>query len=72
MHGQVDTTVGQRLFNLLGKHAFRANFGQSDVSDFVAGSLDDLEVDFVAMFAKQRTNVVSLPKSKLRASGTNS
>ena len=63
--------VSQRLFNLFGKHAFGADFGQGHVSDFVAGGLDDFKFNFVTLFAEQGADVMGLPERELRAAGTN-
>ena len=50
--GQIDAALGQRLFDFLGEHALGANLGERDIGDFVAGGLDDFELDFVARARK--------------------
>ena len=72
VHGDVDATLGQRIFNLLGEHALGADLRQSDVGDLVAGGLDDLDFDFVSALAQQRRDVVGLPECELRSARTNS
>src|ERR1700677_3694632 len=69
MYGEVDASGGERFFDLFRKHALGADFGESDVGNFVAGGVDDLDFNFVAACAQKRGDVVRLPKGKLRAAG---
>ena len=65
--GEIDASGGEGFFDLFGKHAFGAHHSQGDVGDFVAGSVDDFNLDFVAAGAQQRRDVVGLPEGKLGA-----
>ncbi len=65
MHREINLAFGQRLFDLLGEHALGADLGEGDIGDFVAGGLDDLELDLVAALAQQRRDVIGLPESEL-------
>jgi hypothetical protein len=65
VHRDINPAFGQRLFDLLGEHALGADLGESNVDDFVARGLDDLELDFVAALAQQRRDVIGLPESEL-------
>jgi hypothetical protein len=69
VNGQIDTSGGEGFFDLFGKHALGANFGQGDVGDFVAGGMNNVDFDFVSANAEQRRNVVGLPEGELRAAG---
>ena len=65
MHRDINPAFGQRLFDLLGEHALGTDLGEGNVDDFVAGGLDDLELDLVAALAQQRRDVIGLPESEL-------
>src|SRR5215471_840773 len=67
MHGKVDATGGEGLFDFLGEHAFGADLSQSDVGDFVAGGVDDFDFHRMAALAEQGSDVVGLPEGKLGA-----
>ena len=47
MDCKIDTVFRQRFLNLFRKHSLGANLGESDVGDFVAGSLNDFYCDVV-------------------------
>ena len=53
MHGEIDAPGGQGFFNLFREHALGADHGESDVSNFVAGSMNDFDFNFVAARAQQ-------------------
>src|SRR5208283_2001824 len=72
MHGEINTSGGEGLLdffreNSLAKSALRADLGQGDVGDLVAGSVNDFDLNFVAACPQQSGDVVGLPESKLRA-----
>ena len=69
MHREVHAAFGQRLFNLFSEHSLGADFGQSNVGNFVARSLDDFEFDFMPLSTQQRADVVGLPQGELRSAG---
>ncbi len=69
MNSQIHTPVRQGLFNLLGEHSLRSDFGKGYIGDFVAGGVDDLDLDLVALAAQKRRNVLGLPESELRSAG---
>jgi hypothetical protein len=62
MHGQIDAASRECFFNFFCEHTLSADLGQSDVSDFVAGGVDDFDFDRVSARAKKRGNVVGLPE----------
>jgi hypothetical protein len=62
VHREINTPFGQRVFNLLGEHAFGANLRERHIEDLVASGLDDLELDLMAALAKQGRNVIGLPE----------
>ena len=70
MHREIDAAGGEGFFNLLGEHSLGSDLGQCDVGNLVAGGVDDFNFDFMPPPAQQRGNVIGLPKSKLRAAGT--
>ena len=65
MHGQIHSALGQRLFDLLGEHSLGAHLCEGHLLQPVPGRLDDLNLDHMALSAKQRGNVVGLPKGQL-------
>jgi hypothetical protein len=67
VNGQVNAVFEQRLFNLLGKHALGADFGEGNVLDAVAGGADDFDGDFMAGSAQRGCDVVCLPERQLGA-----
>ena len=72
MNCEIDAASGERFFNFFGENpysALGADFGEGDVSDFVAGGLDDFDFDCVAARAKESGDVVGLPESELGAAG---
>src|SRR6266568_259294 len=70
MHGQIDVALCERLFNLLGEHALRADLREGHFLQFVAGGLDDFNCDCVALFAKKSRDVIGLPERQLRATAS--
>ena len=72
VHRKIDAPFGERFFNLFGEHALGADLGQRDVGNLVAGGLDDLDLDLMAAFAKQRRDMVGLPESELGSARTDS
>ena len=72
MHREIDPPFGQCFFNLLGEHALGADLGERNISNLVAGGLDDLQLDFVSTLAQQRGDVVRLPERQLRSARANS
>src|ERR1700746_3756775 len=69
MHGEIDASGGQSLFDLLRKHALRADLGQGDVGDFVARGVDDFNFNLMSAGAQQRGDMVGLPESELGTAG---
>jgi len=74
MHREIDAAGGEGLFDLFGENPFakaalRSDHGQGNVSDLVAGGMDDFNFDFVAAGAQKRGDMVGLPKGELRAAG---
>ncbi len=67
VHGEIDAALGERLFDFLGEHALGADLGEGDFLQPVAGGLDDLDFDGVALRAQKRGDVVGLPERELRA-----
>ena len=59
----------QRFLNFLGEHALGADLGKGDIGDFVAGRLDDLNLDLMSARFEQRLDVISLPERQLRSAG---
>src|SRR5580704_3975056 len=57
MHREIDTSLRQGLFDLLGEHSLGADLGEGNVGDLVASGLDDFELDFVVALAEQRADV---------------
>src|SRR5208283_4580775 len=70
VHREINPPFRECLFNLLGEHALSTNFGEGNIGNFVASGFDDLDLDLMTTFAKQRRDVVGLPESKLRSAGT--
>src|SRR5271165_7030047 len=70
MDSKIDLSGSEGLFDLFGKHPFGSDHRQSNVGDFVARGVNDLDLDFVPARAKKRRNVIRLPESKLRTAGT--
>jgi hypothetical protein len=58
MYGEINAAGGQSFFDLFGKHSFSADHGQGNVSDLVAGGVDDLDFDFVTASPQQGRDVV--------------
>src|ERR1019366_10711587 len=69
--GEIDAVFDEGFFDFLGKHALGANHGQSDIGDFVAGRLDDFQLNRVTLRAQQIGNMMGLPESKLRTARAN-
>src|SRR5580658_4059821 len=63
--GEIDSPVSERLFNLFGEHALRADLLEGNILQPVAGGLDDLNLDGIALTAQEHSNVICLPESKL-------
>src|ERR1700722_2266587 len=72
MHGQVDPAGSESFFDLLREHAFRADFGQGRVGDFVPSCLDNFDLNFITADAQKCGDVVGLPEGELGAAGTDS
>ena len=72
--GDVDGVVEKRFFQFLGEEALAANRSQSPVEDFVAGGLDDddLEGNLVAVDGRQPVaHLMRLRESKGAPPGAN-
>ena len=62
---EINSIFGKGFFDLFDEHAFRSNFGEGHLGDFVAGGVDDLDFDLVTALAKELGNMVCLPESQL-------
>jgi hypothetical protein len=71
VHGEIDATVGERLFNLHGEHAFGANLGKGDFLQAIAGGFYDLNFDSVTLDAQQSGDMIGLPEGELRSATAN-
>ena len=74
MDGDVDGVVEKRFFQFLGEEPLAANRSQSPVEDFVAGGLDDddLEGNLVAVDGRQPVaHLMRLRESKSAPPGAN-
>ena len=71
MHGEIDASGGEGFFNFLREHALGADHGQGNVGDFVAGGVDDFDLDLVAAGAQEGRDVIGLPERKLGAARAN-
>jgi hypothetical protein len=74
MHGEIDAAGGEGFFDFFGENSFaespfRADHGERDVGDFVAGGVDDFDFYFVAAGAEKGGDVVGLPKGELGTAG---
>ena len=69
MHGEINSPGGQGFFNLFGEHPLGANHRERNISNLVAGSMDDFNLNFVPARAQQCGNMVGLPEGELRAAG---
>ena len=76
VYRQINCTRRKGIFNFLGEHALdrnhdrRANAAgarQRDILNLVSASLDDLNVNFVAVLAQPAGNMIGLPQCELRA-----
>src|SRR5690348_120979 len=72
MHSQIDAPLRQRLLDLFGEHSLGSDLGERNIGDFIAGCVNDLDLDFMSASPEQRRNVISLPEGKLRAARTDS
>ena len=63
---EINSIFGKRFLDLFDEHAFRSNFGEGHVGDFVAGGVDDLDCRVVTAMAKQPGNMICLPEGQLR------
>ena len=72
VHCKVYTLVEQRFLDFLGEHALGADLGKGDISDAVAGRLDDLNLNLMSTRFEQRLDVRSLPQRQLRSPGADS
>ena len=61
----VDAAIQERFLDLLGEHALGPDLSEGNVSDLVAGGLDDLQFHLVALLAKQGADMVRLPERQL-------
>src|ERR1700730_18162151 len=52
--GEIDRASGEALFDFFGEHALGSYLGQSDVGDFIAGGVDDFDLDLVTARTQQR------------------
>jgi len=71
VNGKIDPTLGQCLLNFLGEHSLRADLRERYIDDLVAGSVNDFDLDFMPLRTQERSNVIRLPESQLRAARTN-
>ena len=69
MHGEIDASSGEGFLDFFGEHSLGADLGQGDVGDFVAGGVDDFDLDFVAAGTEKGGDVVGLPEGELGAAG---
>ena len=58
------------FFDLLGEHALRADLGEGDLLQAIAGGFDDLDLYCVALRTRRAGDVVGLPECELRAAAT--
>ena len=72
MNCQINSVFSQRFLNFLDEHAFRSDFGEGHIGDFVAGGVDDLDFSFVPTFSQATCDVVGLPERQLRSAGADS
>ncbi len=73
--GEVDASSGERFFDLLDEDAFAVKAGrrlESGLLHAVAGGANDLNFDFVAVFAQRVCDVVGLPEGELRTTRSDS
>ena len=61
MHGQVDGSIEQRLFDFLGEQPLAADIRERDVGDFVARGLDDFQARLGSQSGQRGGNVPRLP-----------
>ena len=66
MDSKINSIFGKSFLDLFDEHAFRSDFGEGHVGDFVAGGVDDLDCSLVTALAKEFSNVVCLPEGQLR------
>ncbi len=66
MHGQINASRSQCLFNFFGEHPLGADHGERDIGNLVAGSVDNFDFHFVPSRTQQRRDVVRLPEGELR------
>src|SRR5579862_8789426 len=66
MNGKINSVIKKRLFNLLGKHAFRTYFVEGHALQRIAGRANNLDVDLMPHSAQRVGNVVRLPQCQLR------
>ena len=74
MHGEIDASGGEGLFNFFGENSFAqsalgADHGEGDIGDFISGGVDDFNFYFMAARSKKRGDEVSLAEGKLGAAG---
>src|SRR5271157_805714 len=71
VHREIYAIFEEGFFNFLGEHALGADLGERDLGDFVAGGLDDLELDGVPLGTEEIGNMMCLPQRKLGTARAN-
>jgi hypothetical protein len=61
---------GERLLDLLGEHALRTDLRKRHFLQAIAGGLDDLDFDGVALALKLGLDVIGLPEGELGATAS--
>src|SRR5207247_8466827 len=64
---EIDTPLSQSLFDFFCEHAFRADFGERDIENLIAGSLDDFDFDRMPARFEECANMIGLPECQLRS-----
>src|SRR5579863_74896 len=64
VHGEIHSSGSEGFFNFFCEHALGSDHGESDVGNFVAGGVDDLDFDFMSASTQERGDVVRLPQGK--------
>ena len=52
VHSEIDLSRGEGFFDFFREHSLGADHGEGDVSNFVAGGMDDFDLDLVSAIAQ--------------------